>query len=98
VQPHRALIRHCPRCVARNRVIVELFSSTLAADVLYDENSLPRVDGESLRSRRTATTASTPPAGKQHQRAQVAEKLRGVERLGPVAESPIAISPSAVDE
>jgi hypothetical protein len=30
-------------------VIVELFSSPLAADVLYDENSLPRVDGGSLR-------------------------------------------------
>jgi hypothetical protein len=40
-------------------VIVELFSSPLAADVLYDENSVPRVDGESLRSRRTATTAHT---------------------------------------
>jgi hypothetical protein len=35
------------------------FSSTLAGDVLYDENSLPRVDGESLRSRRIATTAHT---------------------------------------
>jgi transcription elongation factor Elf1 len=46
VQPHRAAIRHCPRCVARSRVIVELFSSTLPADVLYDEGSVPRVDGE----------------------------------------------------
>jgi hypothetical protein len=27
-------------------VIVELFSSTLSVDVLYDENSLPRVDDE----------------------------------------------------
>jgi hypothetical protein len=27
-------------------VIVELFSSTLLADVLYEENSLPRVDDE----------------------------------------------------
>jgi hypothetical protein len=44
-------------------VIVELFSSTLAADVLYDEKSLPRVDGEPLRSRRTATAANNPPAG-----------------------------------
>jgi hypothetical protein len=59
VQRHRAAIRHCPRCVGRSRVIVELFSSPLAADVLYDENSVPRVDGESLRSRRTATTAHT---------------------------------------
>jgi hypothetical protein len=34
-------------------VIVELFSSTLPADVLYDEGSLPRVDGEPARSRKT---------------------------------------------
>jgi hypothetical protein len=27
-------------------LIIELFSSTLPADVLYDENSLPRVDSE----------------------------------------------------
>jgi hypothetical protein len=54
VQPHRAAIRHCPRCVGRNRVTVELFSSTLPADVLYDESSLPRVDGEPVRSCKTA--------------------------------------------
>ena len=46
VRPYRAAIRHCPRCVARTRLVVELFSSTLPADVLYDENSLPRVDDE----------------------------------------------------
>lgn len=46
VRPHRAAIRHCPRCVGRSQLIIELFSSTLPADVLYDENSLPRVDSE----------------------------------------------------
>jgi len=45
-RPQRAPIRHCPRCVGRGRVIVELFSSTLPADLLYDERSLPRADGE----------------------------------------------------
>jgi hypothetical protein len=44
VRPHRAAIRHCPRCIGRSRVIVELFSSTLPAAVLYGESSLPRVD------------------------------------------------------
>jgi hypothetical protein len=41
VRPYRTAIRHCPRCVARNRVIVELFfSSALPADVRYDESLL----------------------------------------------------------
>ena len=56
VRPHRAAIRHCPRCVGRSQLIIELFSSTLPADVLYDENSLPRVDGE-------LALASTPTSG-----------------------------------
>ncbi len=42
MRPYRTAIRHCPRCVARNRVIVVLLSSALPADVLYDENSLPQ--------------------------------------------------------
>src|ERR1700733_13468699 len=42
VRPYRTQIRHCPRCVAHNRVIVELFSSALPPDVRYDENSLPQ--------------------------------------------------------
>ncbi len=35
-------IKHCPRCVARSRTIVELFSSQLPAPVLYGENWLPQ--------------------------------------------------------
>lgn len=63
MQPHRAAIRHCPRCVGRNRLLVELFSSTLPADVLYDHSSLPRVDGgpASARSRSVAYPSCDPP-------------------------------------
>jgi hypothetical protein len=64
VRPHRTAIRHCPRCVGRSRLIVELFSSTLPADVLYDESSLPRVDDE-------LAMASTSTSGKRRQQAQV---------------------------
>jgi hypothetical protein len=39
-------ITHCPRCVARARTVVELFSSRLPARALYGENCLPRADTE----------------------------------------------------
>ncbi len=39
-------IRHCPRCVARSRTIVELFGSRLPARVLYGESWLPQADAE----------------------------------------------------
>jgi hypothetical protein len=41
LRPHRTAIRHCPRCVARSREIVELFISTLAVDALYAADSRP---------------------------------------------------------
>jgi hypothetical protein len=65
----RTAIRHCPRCVVRSRVIVELFSSALPADVLYDESSLPGVVDE-LALARTSISAGS------HQQGQVGEKLR----------------------
>lgn len=43
MRANRAGMRHCPRCVARNRVLVELFASTLPAGVLYAESALPEV-------------------------------------------------------
>jgi hypothetical protein len=30
-------IRHCPRCLGRNRILVELFSSTVPAHILYGD-------------------------------------------------------------
>jgi hypothetical protein len=32
-------ILHCPRCLARSRMLVELFASTLRADQLYGERA-----------------------------------------------------------
>jgi hypothetical protein len=91
VRPHRAAIRHCPRCVGRSRLSVELFSSTLPADVLYDESSLPRVDdGLAL--------ASTPISVKRRQRAQISENFRQARPLALVAKRPMAVSASAIDE
>lgn len=98
VQPHRAAIRHCPRCVGRNRVIVELFSSTLPADLLYDESSLPRVEGEASRSCNTASSVSISQSGGRHQRAQAVDKFRRTEPLALVAKRSMAISYSAIDE
>jgi hypothetical protein len=66
VRPYRAAIRHCPRCVARARVVVELFSSTLPVDVPYDEDSLPRADDK-------LTPASTSSFGKRRQPAPTEE-------------------------
>ncbi len=31
-------VEHCPRCIARRRVVVRLFASTLPADELYDDD------------------------------------------------------------
>jgi len=91
VRPYRAAIRHCPRCVARARVVVELFSSTLPADVLYEEGLLPRADDE-------LAPASTPSLGKRRQPAQVSENFRQAQLLALVVERPMASSPPAVDE
>jgi hypothetical protein len=91
VRPCRVAIRHCPRCVARSRVIVELFSSTLPADVLYEENSLPRVDDKQI-------PASASISGKQHQQAQAGENFRQAQPLVLVVKRPMAISPPAIDE
>ncbi len=35
---------HCPRCVARHRIAVQLFSSEMPASVLYTPGSLPGAD------------------------------------------------------
>jgi hypothetical protein len=50
-------------------VIVELFSSVLSADVLYDEDSLPRVADE-------LAPASTSISAEPHQQGQVSENFR----------------------
>jgi hypothetical protein len=49
-------ITHCPRCVARSRTIVELFSSRLPAPVLYGENWLPGADAEPHHARQEASS------------------------------------------
>jgi hypothetical protein len=91
VRPNRAAMRHCPRCVGRSRLIVDLFSSTLPADVLYDENSLPRV-GDAL------ALANTPICEQRHQRARMGENFRQTQALALVVKRPTAISPAAADE
>ena len=91
VRPYRAAIKHCPRCVARARVVVELFSSALPADVLYEEGLLPRSDDE-------LAPASTPSLGKRRQPAQVSENFRQAQTLALVVERPMASSSHAVDE
>jgi hypothetical protein len=46
LKPHRASIRHCPRCVARDSKIVELFISTLAFHALYAEESPQQAEAD----------------------------------------------------
>jgi hypothetical protein len=40
-------VEHCPRCLARARVAVKMFSSPLPAAELYREGGAPRADGSS---------------------------------------------------
>lgn len=79
-------------------MIVELFSSTLPADVLYGENSLPRVDGEPVRASKAAATIHAPQSGGRHQPVRVVDKLRRAEPHALVAKRPMANPPSAIDE
>jgi hypothetical protein len=37
-------LEYCPRCMARARVPVKLFSSTLPAAELYDDNAAPNAE------------------------------------------------------
>jgi hypothetical protein len=66
-------------------VIVELFSSPLPADVLYDESSLPGVDDE-------PAPASTSISGKQRQQGQEGDNFRQARPLALVGKRPMAIS------
>jgi hypothetical protein len=52
-------MRHCPRCLARNRTIVELFSSGLPAAALYADGSVPQADGNGSRRRNSARRATS---------------------------------------
>jgi hypothetical protein len=50
-------IEHCPRCLARARVVVKMFSSPLLAAELYREGGAPEADGRSAPTdRRTGST------------------------------------------
>jgi hypothetical protein len=39
------VVEHCPRCLARARVAVKMFSSPLRAAELYEEGHAPEADG-----------------------------------------------------
>jgi hypothetical protein len=81
-----------------SRAAVQGCDQTLPAGVLYDENSLPRADGESPRSSRIAATDNPPYSGAPHDRAQAPDEVSGAEPLAPIAKRPIALSPSAIGE
>jgi hypothetical protein len=54
-------VTHCPRCLARSRTIVEMFSSQLPADVLYAEGSQPAPEADA--TTRNAGSAGSPDRG-----------------------------------
>jgi hypothetical protein len=37
-------VRHCPRCIAYRRMVVELFPSPLPSQALYAPDRIPRTD------------------------------------------------------
>ncbi len=39
-KPNRLTVEHCPRCIARSRIAVRLFASTLSAEELYAAGSV----------------------------------------------------------
>jgi hypothetical protein len=72
-------------------VIVELFSSALPADALYDESSLPRVVDE-------LAPASTSISPEPHQQGQVDENFRQAQPLALAVKRSMAISSPVVGE
>ena len=98
MRPHRAAIRHCPRCVARSRVIVELFCSTSPAGVLDDGVSLPIVDGDAPLTRGTPATNEASYTEARHQQAHGVDKFGRARPLTLVAKRPMAVSLSAIGE
>lgn len=58
VKPQWLAIRHCPRCVARSRIAVEMFSSGLPTAELYANDSLPQVDEEGRPARELSGRAA----------------------------------------
>ena len=92
VRTRRTAIRHCPRCVARSRVIVELFSSALPTDVLYDESSLAGVVDELAPAR---ISISREP----HQQGQVGKNFGQAQPFALAVKRSMAIPQSvAIDE
>jgi hypothetical protein len=91
VRPHRTAMKHCPRCIARSRLIVELFRSTMPSDALYGEYSLPRVDEESA-------PVSATSSGKRRRRARAEDNFRRAQPLALVIKRPMAVTPTAIDE
>ena len=98
MRPHRAAIRHCPRCVARSRVIVELFCSTSPVGVLDDGVSLPIVDGDAPLTRGTPATNEASYTEARHQQAHAVDKFGRARPLTLVAKRPMAVSLSAIGE
>jgi hypothetical protein len=47
-------LRHCPRCIARGHILVELFTSVLPTEALYAERYLPRIADTDDQSRAQA--------------------------------------------
>jgi len=64
VLARRLAIRHCPRCVARTRSVVELSSSQRPANALYATDSLPQA--------RTESPATTNLQASRHERSAAA--------------------------
>ena len=48
-RPDRPQIEHCPRCIARRRIVVRLFASRLPTKELYAAGSAPTSDRASKR-------------------------------------------------
>jgi hypothetical protein len=44
IRSHWLAVTHCPRCIARSRTAVELFSSEMPASLLHANGSLPCSD------------------------------------------------------
>jgi hypothetical protein len=40
----RLPVEHCPRCMARARIAVKMFASTLPASELYPQGSAPKAE------------------------------------------------------
>jgi hypothetical protein len=89
-------MRHCPRCIARAHIAVELFSSPRTAQALYADNPTPEREGREGRATRISTAANRTRPPRDPRTTHVVRALRALPTEPRRAQPPLAEEPPTV--